>query len=79
MANVTETNDNSPTGFAIAIAGNLGAMKLFYEIIGRLVVTFVRRRFGRQIGVAGAVALATAIVGGAVAAYLMASKDVEEG
>ena len=54
-------------------------MKLFYELVGRLVVAFVRRRFGKQLGVAGGVALLAAVVGGAVAAYLMASKDVEEG
>ena len=54
-------------------------MKLFYEIIGRLVVAFVRRKFGKQLGVAGGVALVAAVAGGAVAAYLLASKDVEEG
>ena len=68
-----------PIGFAIGIGGNLEAMKLFYELVGRLVVAFVRRRFGKQLGVAGGVALVAAVVGGAVAAYLMASKDVEEG
>lgn len=54
-------------------------MTLFYEIIGRLVVAFVWRRFGRQIQVAGGVALVGAVVGAAVAAYLLGSRDVEEG
>jgi hypothetical protein len=54
-------------------------MSLFYEMIGRIVVAFVWRRFGSQIQVAGGVALAAAIVGGAVGAYLLASRDVEEG
>jgi len=54
-------------------------MSFVYESIGRLVVYFVRRRFGRQLQVAGVLALAGAIVGGAVGAYLLASRDVEEG
>lgn len=54
-------------------------MSLFYEMVGRIVVTFVRRRFGRQIQVVGGVALVGAIVGGVVGAYLLASRDVEEG
>jgi hypothetical protein len=54
-------------------------MALVYEIIGRLVVWAVRRRFGKQIQVAGALALAGALIGGAVGAYLLASKDVQEG
>jgi hypothetical protein len=54
-------------------------MSLFYEMIGRIVVTFVRWRFGRQIQIAGGIALVGAIVGGAVGAYLLASRDVEEG
>lgn len=50
-------------------------MTLIYTSIGRLVVMLVRRRFGRQLqlGAAGALAL------GLVAAYLLASRDVEEG
>lgn len=54
-------------------------MNLVYETIGRLVVYVVRRRFGRKIQVAGTLALAGAILGGAVGAYLLASRDVEEG
>jgi hypothetical protein len=54
-------------------------MTYFYAAIGRIVVYFVRRRFGRQIEIAGAVALLGAIIGGAVGAYLLASRDVEEG
>ena len=50
-------------------------MSLIYEAIGRLVVLFVRRKFGRQIQVAGGVALAAAVIG----AYLLASRDVQEG
>jgi len=50
-------------------------MSFFYESIGRLVVFVVRRKFGRQLQIAGGVALA----GGVVAAYLLASRDVEEG
>jgi hypothetical protein len=50
-------------------------MSLIYQSIGRLVVFIVRRKFGRQLQVAGGVAVAAAVV----AAYLLASKDVEEG
>ncbi len=50
-------------------------MSLIYESIGRLVVFVVRRKFGRQLQVAGGVALAAAVIG----AYFLASKDVEEG
>ena len=50
-------------------------MSFIYESIGRIVVLVVRRKFGRQLQVAGGVALAL----GVVAAYLLASKDVEEG
>jgi hypothetical protein len=54
-------------------------MSLIYETIGRFVVAFVWRRFGGQIRVAGGVALVAAIIGGAVGAYLLGSRDVEEG
>lgn len=54
-------------------------MTFVYTAIGRLVVYLVRRRFGRQIQVVGAIALVGAVVGGAVGAYLLASRDVEEG
>ena len=54
-------------------------MSFVYETIGRLVVYVVRRRFGRQIQAAGVLALTGALIGGAVGAYLLASRDVEEG
>lgn len=54
-------------------------MTYLYEGIGRLVVFVVMRRFGRSIRIAGAVGLAGALIGGAVGAYLLASRDVEEG
>jgi hypothetical protein len=50
-------------------------MSAFYELVGRLVVTFVRIRFRRQLRIAGAVALAATIAAG----YLLASRDVDEG
>lgn len=50
-------------------------MTSIYELIGRLVVLFVRRRFGRQLQIAAGVTVAAGIVG----AYLVASRDVEEG
>lgn len=50
-------------------------MSLIYEMIGRVVVFVVRRKFGRQIQVGAGVAVAAAVVG----AYLLASRDVEEG
>jgi hypothetical protein len=55
-------------------------MTYLYEGIGRLVVFVVmRRRIGRSVRIAGAVGLAGALIGGAVGAYLLASRDVEEG
>jgi hypothetical protein len=50
-------------------------MSAFYELVGRLVVTFVRVRFRRQLRIAAAVALAGTIAAG----YLLASRDVDEG
>ena len=50
-------------------------MSAFYEGIGRLVVWFVMRRFGRQLRIAGAVAVVLV----AIAGYLAASRDVDEG
>lgn len=50
-------------------------MTLIYQLIGRLVVMFVRRRFGRQLQLGAGAALALGVVG----AYLLASRDVEEG
>jgi hypothetical protein len=54
-------------------------MSSFYEGIGRLVVYVVMRRFGRQIRIAGVVGLAGILIGGAIGAYLLGSRDVEEG
>jgi len=54
-------------------------MNFVYASIGRLVVYVVRRRFGRQLQIVGGVAVAGAVLGGVVAAYLLASRDVEEG
>ena len=50
-------------------------MTLLYEMIGRVVVLLVRRRFGRQLRIAAGVGVAAALVG----AYLIASREVEEG
>ena len=46
-----------------------------YELIGRLVVLVVRRRFGGQLRVAAAVGIAAAAIG----AYMLASREAEEG
>ncbi len=54
-------------------------MSLLYELIGRVVVLVVRRRYGRQIQAAGVVAGALAVAGGLIGAYLLASREVEEG
>jgi hypothetical protein len=50
-------------------------MRTFYEVIGRLVVWFVRVRYGRQIRIALGVAVASLLFGG----YLAANRKVEEG
>ena len=50
-------------------------MSTFYEAIGRLVVWFVRLRYGRQIRIALGVAVASVLLGG----YLAANRNVEEG
>lgn len=50
-------------------------MTPIYTLIGRLVVLFLRRRFGRQLQLAAGVAVAAGLLG----AYLLASRDVEEG
>jgi len=50
-------------------------MSSIYELIGRIVILFVRRRFGKQLQIAAAVAVAAGVAG----AYLLASRDVEEG
>ena len=49
---------------------------MIYELIGRLVVWFVRWRFGRQIRIAGAAGLALAALG--VGAYLATRSEDEE-
>jgi hypothetical protein len=46
-----------------------------YEAIGRTVVRFVRVRYRRQIRIAAALAVASVLLGG----FLAASRDVEEG
>jgi hypothetical protein len=46
-----------------------------YELIGRLVVRLAWWRFGRQIKVAGVVALAIALAGG----YLLSRREPPEG
>jgi hypothetical protein len=50
-------------------------MSSIYELIGRIVVGFVRRRFGRQIQLGAGIALAVGVLG----AYLFASRGVQEG
>lgn len=50
-------------------------MSAFYELVGRIVVGFVRVRFRRQLRIAAAVAVAATVGIG----YLLASRDVEEG
>jgi len=54
-------------------------MSTIYELIGRLVVFVVLRKFGRQIQIGAAVAAVAAAAIAAVGAYLLASRDVEEG
>ena len=49
---------------------------MIYELIGRLVVWFVRWRFGRQIRIAAGAGLALAALG--VGAYLATREDEEE-
>lgn len=50
-------------------------MAVVYELIGRFVVRTLWWRFGRQIQIAGALALAAAVAGG----YLLSRKDPPEG
>ena len=47
----------------------------FYELIGRIVVRLAWWRFGRQIQIAGAIALLAAIAGG----YLLSRREPPEG
>ena len=48
---------------------------MIYELIGRIIVAFLWRAYGRQIRIAGGAALALTALG--VAAYL-ASRETEE-
>ncbi len=50
-------------------------MSAFYEAVGRVVVTFIRVRYRRQLRVAGALAVVSVLVAG----YLLAGREVEEG
>ena len=50
-------------------------MSVIYELIGRVVVRLAWWRFGRQIQIAGAVALVGVIAGG----YLLSRRDPPEG
>jgi hypothetical protein len=50
-------------------------MSSVYEWIGRLIVRLLWWRFGRQIQIAGAVALVAAIAGG----YLLSRREPPEG
>jgi hypothetical protein len=50
-------------------------MSSFYELIGRIVVRFVRARYGRQIRIAGGL-VATLV---AIAGYLIATRQPPEG
>ena len=50
-------------------------MSLLYELIGRMVVLVVRLRFRRQAQIAAGVSAAAAVG----VAYLLASRNVEEG
>jgi hypothetical protein len=50
---------------------------MIYELIGRLVVWFVRWRFGRQIRIAAGAGLALAALG--IGAYLATRDGDEEG
>ena len=50
-------------------------MSAVYEVIGRIVVRFVLIRYRRQIRIAAAVAIASLVIGG----ILAANRDVEEG
>lgn len=52
-------------------------MSVIYELIGRLVVEFVRRRYRTQLRAAAAAGAALAVLG--VGAYLAASGSEDEG
>ena len=50
-------------------------MNAFYEAIGRIVVTFVRVRYGKQLRIAALLGVGATVAAG----YLLAARDVEEG
>ncbi len=50
-------------------------MSAVYEAIGRVVVLFIRVRYGRQLRIAALIGLGATIAAG----YLLAGRDVEEG
>lgn len=50
-------------------------MSAIYELIGRLVVRLAWWRFGRQIQIAGAIALVAALAGG----WLLSRREPPEG
>jgi hypothetical protein len=51
-------------------------MSLVYELVGRLFVDHLRRRYGREIRLAKAAGVALAAIG--IAAYLASREDDEE-
>lgn len=53
-------------------------MSSFYELIGRMVVEFVRRRYGKEIRVAAAVGVSVAAIA-AVGAYAATREDESAG
>lgn len=50
-------------------------MSAFYETVGRIVVWFVRYRYGRQIRIGLGIGLASLLLGG----YLASSRKMDEG
>ena len=48
---------------------------MLYQLIGRLVVWFVRTRYGRQIRIGLGIAVVSVLLGG----YLAANRKMEEG
>jgi hypothetical protein len=50
-------------------------MSAIYELIGRFIVRLFWWRFGRQIQIAGTIALAAAVAGG----YLLSRREPPEG
>ena len=50
-------------------------MSYIYELIGRIVVGFVRARYRRQLRTAGALAVAVALLAG----YVLANREPAEG